>query len=228
LRVSELVSIARACGVPAPRYEDIVGLPDGGAVVLQEFVEGQRPVPSRQSIALLLDLAERSRAALQGTTHATQPTPLYLTDDGPGYCLHAPLRSHSHQTRHLLHWIEEVGRSDFDALAGDDLVHFDYHPGNMLAHPHDPTRIVAILDWDSASNGDIAIDAVTLALDLVLYETDPMLVDQIVDHLHQTTPESVLRPCWAHCMLRLVDWRIRHSPSDDLAWLPRAQTLANV
>jgi hypothetical protein len=226
--VSALVSTARARGMPAPRYEDIVGLPDGGAVVLQEFVEGQRPVPSRQLIALLLALTERNRSALQGTAHAAQPTPLYLTEDGPGYCLHAPLRSHSRQTRRLLDGIEEIGRSEVDALAGDDLVHFDCHPGNMLADPHDPTRIVGILDWDSATNGDVAIDAVTLALDLVLYDTDPVLVDQIVDHLHQTTPESVLRPCWAHGLLRLVDWRIRHSPTDDLAWLPRAQSLANI
>jgi len=227
-RVADLVSIARASGVPAPAYEDVVALPGGGVVVLQEFIEGQRPVPARRLITDLLVLSEHRRSALRGTDHSAQPASLYLTGDGPSYCLHGPLRDHSRPTRRLIDWIETIGQSDGDVLPGDDLVHFDYHPGNMLAAPDDPSRIVAILDWDTASNGDVAIDAVNLALDLVLYGTDASLVDQIVDHLYQTTPDSVLRRCWAHGLLRLVDWRIRHSPSDDLSWLPRAEALVNI
>ena len=103
-RVADLVSIARARGVPAPVYEDVVVLPDGGVVVLQEFIEGQRPVPARHLIAVLLVLGEHRRAALHGTDHSAQPAPLYLTGDGPGYCLHGPLRDHSRPTQRLLDW----------------------------------------------------------------------------------------------------------------------------
>lgn len=67
-----------------------------------------------------------------------------------------------------------------------------------------------------------------LALDLVLYRAEAALVDQVVDYLHLTTPEDQLRPLWAHGLLRLVDWRLRHSPDDDLSWLPRAEEMAGV
>ena len=85
-----------------------------------------------------------------------------------------------------------------------------------------------MFDWDGAASGDVGIDGVILALDLVLYDTEQSVIDLIVDHLQQTTPEESLRAFWAHGLLRLVDWRLRHSPDDDLSWLARAEKLANV
>lgn len=227
-RVAELVAIARTAGVPAPRYEDIIPLPDGSVVVLQELVEGVRPTAAPRIVASLLDFIDRRRDLLSGPSHQLKGTPLYLTEDGPGFCLHGPLRDHNKRTRRLLDWIETVGRSEPDVVVGADVVHFDYHLGNVLVAPDDPSVVVAIVDWDGVNTGDVAIDGVILALDLVLYDADAVVVDQIADHLRQTTPEHRLRSYWAHGLLRLVDWRLRYSPEDDLAWMPRAQALAHV
>ena len=227
-RTADLVAIARRAGNPVPAYEDIVPLPDGGVVVLQELVSGVRPRASAEAIASLLELVERRRGVLKGSVFASEPASLSLTADGPGYCLHGPLRDHDGRTRRLLGWIEAVGQAASDVVDGNDLVHFDYHLGNVLADPHDDSRVVAILDWDGAASGDVGIDGVILALDLVLYDAEQMVIDPIVDHLEQTTPEESLRAFWAHGLLRLVDWRLRHSPDDDLSWLSRAEKLANV
>ena len=227
-RVAELVAIARTAGVPAPCYEDIIPLQDGSVVVLQEFVEGVRPTAAPGIVASLLDLSDRRRDLLTGPGHQIEGTPLYLTEDGPGFCLHGPLRDHDKRTRRLLDWIEAVGTSEPDVVVGTDVVHFDYHLGNVLVAPDDPSVVVAILDWDGVNTGDVAIDGVILALDLVLYDADAAIIDQVVDHLRQTTPEQRLRSYWAHGLLRLVDWRLRHSPQDDLAWMPRAEALARV
>jgi hypothetical protein len=82
--------------------------------------------------------------------------------------------------------------------------------------------------WDGANSGDVAIDGVILALNLVPYGADAIVVDQVVDYLRQTTPENWLRSYWAHGLLRLVDWRLRHSPKDDLAWMQRAEAIAGL
>jgi hypothetical protein len=203
-------------------------LGDGGVVVLQEFVAGVRPNLNVDVITSLLELTDRRRGVLKGTRYESERTRLYLIDDGPGFCVHGPLREHNRRTRRLLDWIEAVGRSEVDAVAGDDLVHFDYHFGNVLVDPRDQSRVVAILDWDGARSGDVGVDDVNLALDLVLYNAEPTLVDQIADHLAQTTTENARRAYWAHGLLKLVDWRLRHSPEDDLDWLPRAEALAGV
>lgn len=226
-RTSQLIAIARQARVPAPAYEDIVVLGDGGVVVLQEFVAGIRPRRSPEVVASLLELSERRRGILAGTPFSGTATPLYLTTDGPGFCLHGPLRERDERTRRLLSWVEAVGQTR-DVVHGDDLVHFDYHFGNALADPGNEDRVVAIIDWDGAAAGDVALDGVVLALDLVLYHAEAALVDQVVDHLRLTTPEHRLRPLWAHGLLRLVDWRLRHSPDDDLSWLPRAEEVAGV
>ena len=226
-RTSQLVAIARRAGVPAPAYEDIVVLGDGGVVVLQEFVAGVRPRRSPDVVAALFELSERRRGVLAGTAFSATPTPLYLTEDGPGFCLHGPLRERDERTRRLLSWVEDVGRKG-DVVDGDDLVHFDYHFGNALADPRNEDTVVAIIDWDGAAAGDVAMDGVILALDLVLYRAEAALVEQVVDHLRRTTPEHRLRPLWAHGLLRLVDWRLRHSKDDDLSWLSRAEGIAGV
>lgn len=227
-RTAELVAIARRGGMPAPDYEDVVPLPDGGVAVLQQYVDGVCGEPAADLVGVLLQLAECRRGLLRGTRFANDAAPLYLLEDGPGFCLHGPLRDHDRRTRRLLDWIEAVGQADANAVMGDDLVHFDYHLGNVLTDPQDESRVVGILDWDGATSGDVALDGVTLALDLILCDADEMVVDQIVDHLTNTTPEKELRPLWAHGLLRLVDWRLRHAPQDDLSWLPRAERVAGI
>ena len=88
-RAAELVEVARRVGVPHP-YEDVVPLADGGVVVLQEFVVGVPPELNVEVITSLLELTDRRRGVLKGTGYENEHPQLYLLDDGPGFCLHAP------------------------------------------------------------------------------------------------------------------------------------------
>jgi Ser/Thr protein kinase RdoA (MazF antagonist) len=212
-----VMDAARAAGVPVPRYEAIVELADGGVAVLQERVDGV-PVTSVSDalVARLVELSEaRHGLALRAGIVAT-PRPLYLTHDGPGFCLHAPLRGHSSATRALIERIERVGERG-DALVGNDAVHFDYHLGNVLVAVDDPSRVTAIVDWGGASWCDIGLDLVILTFDLTRWA--PRLAADVEAKLAARVDERRFTALWAHAALRLVDWTIRHHPDEVEHWV---------
>jgi hypothetical protein len=223
--VVELVDVARSAGVPAPAFEAVFVLPEGDVGVLQELVRGVPP--SRASpdlIDALLELADRRRALLTGSRFAGAVTSLSLVEDGPGYCLHGPLRDHDARTRALVERIESIGADRrADALMGTDLVHFDYHLGNVIVDPDEQAHVLAIVDWGGARAGRVVFDLVTLVLDLVLRGSDRAHPRRVYQHLGDISAGEMLDGYWAHCILRLVDWRLRHSPEDQLDWLSEAQ-----
>lgn len=91
------------------------------------------------------------------------------------------------------------------------MVHFDYHLGNVLVAESNTKRVSAIVDWDGARGGDVALDLAVLAYDLRRRELDG-LADRVERHLLATTGAQMLRRIWAHVCLRMVDWSIRHHP----------------
>lgn len=216
-RVVPLLDVARAAGNPVPAYEAVVPLPDGGAAVLQERVDG---VPVTVVTARLVDhaveLAQRRRGALAGDT-AIPPTPLFLRTSGPGFCHHDPLRSHDDASRELLARVERIGDELGDTLEGSDLVHFDYTLGNVLVARDDPERVVGVIDWDGAGRGDVALDLVTLAFDLSWRSSE--LSEAVASRARDASSTAVFTRAWAHMGLRLVDWSIRHHPETVEWWL---------
>lgn len=105
-----------------------------------------------------------------------------------------------------------------DVLPGDDLVHLDFHPGNVLVHRG---RISGLVDWDGAGR-DRRLDLVTLRYDLEVRV--PALAEELDAYLRRTMPAGVLRLCWAHMRIRPVDWMIRHhGPADMRRWLRVAE-----
>ena len=166
-RARELMARAAAAGVPVPRYEAVVALADGGIAVLQERVAGRTPENiTERLVDRLLALAERRRHLLAGTALADRPMPLHLRTPGPGFCLHASLRAFDGRTAALLDAISATVGSDDDVLVGDDIVHFDYHVGNVLVAADDPDRVTAIVDWAGARPGCVEVDLAILAFDL--------------------------------------------------------------
>jgi hypothetical protein len=131
------------------------------------------------------------------------PVELYLNDDGPGFCLHGPLAAHSRRTARLLAWVHEVGAAGTPA-DGDDLVHLDFQPGNVLVHNG---RITGLIDWDGAARGDRHLDLVVLRFYLLHHAP---LLTRIVDERLATAHPDRVRAYWAHISLRQVDWSIRH------------------
>ena len=211
-----LVLLARRAGLPVPEYELTADLGDA-FVVVQELIVGSAPtVVDRQLVDSLIAL----NAAFAGllSSLSRPPIDLYLRTSGPGFCVHESLASYDRRTARVLDWVREVGtvRNTAD---GPDLVHVDYHPGNILVSDG---RITAIVDWDGVGRGDRLLDLVTLRFDLAWRA--PALASFMDDLLAHSVPSDRLRAYWAHMSLRLVDWAIRHHTSAEVdLWLATAE-----
>lgn len=207
--VKALMELARAAGTPLPRYEAVFDVGELGAAVLQERAFGQRPTTvSAELVEQLIDLVELRRGILAGSPFSGRPMPMYLASSGPGWCLHEPLRAYSPRTAALVEEIEALA-GDNDSVAGDDLVHLDFHLDNILVDPDQPGKVTAVLDWDGARAGLVGIDLAILAIDLTR-RAPSTLQHRVESHLLATTPADLVPRMWAHAGLRLVDWAIRH------------------
>ncbi|GAA1529642.1 hypothetical protein GCM10009827_053650 [Dactylosporangium maewongense] len=248
-----LVTIARAAGVPAPRYERVTDVA-GVTVVVQELLPGLPPaVTDRAVVDAMLAVSARCTGLLRDS--GLPPRQLYLHSDGPGFCHHGSLAEHSARSADLLARIEA---NPMEVLPGDDLVHFDFHPGNVLVSPNATTgpagtslspagtaaaidstaaagndtaigasdaavTVTGVVDWDGAGRGNRAFDLVTLLF--VLSRHAPHLTAPIRDAAVALAPPDVLAACWAHMSLRQVDWSIRHHTAAEVdAWLTVAET----
>ncbi|HEX5595614.1 MAG TPA: phosphotransferase [Micromonosporaceae bacterium] len=211
-----LLDIARAAGVPAPRYELVTDV-DGTIVVVQERLPGApSAMVDRRLVEQMIALNHRF-AGLLAERRDLPLVELYLSESGPGYCLHEALTGYDRRTRQLLDWVHEVGR-DHRMPDVADLVHGDYHPGNILASGG---RIAGVVDWDGAGRGDRHLDLVTLRFDLALRA--PQLTGWMDELLGNAVPRPLLRAYWAHMSLRLVDWAIRHHSAAEVdLWLATA------
>jgi len=220
IAVSEAV---RAAGAPVPETQLAVQLGTAIATV-QEMLPGA-PIARLDPAGLDQALAfNELQARLLADRHDIPPLDLFLRDDGPGFCLHGPLRAHDRRTARLDDWITAVGAEHPGPLAGDDAVHVDFHPGNLLAV--DGT-ITGIIDWDGAGRGDRRLDLVTLRFGVHGDQPDPTVVARM-DAVLDTIPVDVLRPLWAHMSLRMTDWAIRHFTLSVVDhWLELAESRAD-
>lgn len=218
-----VIEALRPAGYPAPAAE--LAVQAGDAVVLVWELLPGTPIthltPGLLAEALALNDLQAGQLAGRQSIPATD---LYLTHDGPGFCLHQPLREHSARTQALHRWISTVGASYPHCLRGDDAVHCDYHPGNILAsYGH----ITGVIDWDGASRGDRRLDLVTLRFGIHDITADPAATAHL-DRLLDGLPRDVLTPMWAHMSLRIIDWAIRHfSPGDVDHYLDLAEQRAH-
>lgn len=222
-RAVAMMDLAQASGVPLPAYEAIVPLPDGAIAVVQEQIIGATPKHvTVELVDQLIDVTECLRHVVTETEYAGTSMPLHLRSDGPGFCLHGPLRNFNSTTSALLDKIEASVDKDDDQLEAIDVVHFDFHVGNVLVDPQTPGRIAAVVDWGGAAPGRVELDLAILAFDLT--RRAPGRVQQRVEqHLLKNADEQTIRKVWAHASLRLLDWTIRHHPKDIDHWV----TVAN-
>ena len=200
-----------------PGTRSRTGRPAGDAVALVwELLPGAQ-ISHLTSTLLDQALALNNLQAGQLTSRPAIPAVrLYLTSDGPGYCLHQPLREHSARTRRLDRRITTIGASHPGSLSGHDAVHCDYQPTNLLT---DRSKITGVIDWDGAGRGDRRFDLVTLRFGMHAITADPAATGRL-DQLLDAIPPHVLAPMWAHVSLRMTDWAIRHFPPGDVDhWL---------
>jgi hypothetical protein len=220
-RAAGLAAVARAAGVPAPRYELVAELPSVTAIV-QELLPGAIPATmTRRTVASMVELTRRCRGLLADRPDLPAPS-LYLRSDGPGFCLHGAMATYDRRTARLLAAVEDVGTALPEHLPGDDLVHFDFHPENVLTD--ETGAVTGVVDWDGASRSDGALDLMTLRFDLA--RRAPELSRWVGGLLRESAPEPVLMACFAHMSLRLVDWAIRELTAADVdAWIRVATEL---
>ncbi|MET9659822.1 aminoglycoside phosphotransferase family protein [Streptomyces sp. NPDC006510] len=209
----------RGRGYPCPATE--LALQVGGAVVLVQQLLAGKPLEVLDHHGLDQALAlNKSQEGLLAGRADIPSTNLYLLDDGPGYCLHEPLRRHGRRGAALERRIRSVGAGHPARPAGDDVVHQDFHHGNLLAV--DGT-VTGVIDWEGAGRGDRRFDLVTLRFGLHAREQAPGVVRRLDDIL-DALPDDVLRPWWAHMSLRMTDWAIRHfAPGEVEHWLDLAE-----
>jgi hypothetical protein len=214
-----VAEVLRAAGYPAPALELAAQVGTAVATVW-ELLPGS---PVVQMTGELLDqvlaLNEMQSGRLENC-RTVPPVRLHLTSDGAGFCMHEPLRRYSDRTRRLEDWIATVGAGCPDELPGDDAVHLDFTPGNLLAEGN---RVTGVVDWDGAGRGDRRFDLVTFRFGLHALPPDPAITDRL-DRILDGFPAGVLDPMWAHMSLRMVDWVIRHYTPDYVDhWLTLAE-----
>jgi hypothetical protein len=207
------MNLAREKGIPCPHY-DLIHHAGQSTIIIQQRLPGLPPTRiTRNLVRQMVGLNERFAGVLEGQP-GVPALDLFLTHSGPGFCIHESLERHDDSTRRLLDWVRQVGR-DFTGMTGTDLVHADFHPGNVLVD--ESGTITGIVDWDSAARGDRRFALVTLAFDLGwgivsspgnrdLHASDLDWLLSLVDSIEQ----PLRRAYWAHMSLRLVDWSIRH------------------
>lgn len=219
---AELVQIARARGVPAPRYEHVLQV-GADVAVLQELLPGSPPSRATPELVdAMVELNGRCRDALAGRDDLAAAE-LYLRRSGPGFCLHEPLRAYSARTRRLLTRIRRIGAAAPTAAAGYDLVHLDFQPANVLVDGSG--AVTGIVDWDGAARGDADLDLVVLLFGLHGTGGYAATIGRLDERLRTRVPHDLLRAYWAHMSLRMVDWAIRHYGPDDVrTWLRLAES----
>jgi hypothetical protein len=220
-RTREVLDLARRAGIPTPRYEHVVELSAATAIV-QERLPGSNPATiDRPLVDAMLTINARFENLLADRPDLPAPN-LYLRESGPGYCVHESLAGYDHRTRRLLEWVHQVGADGPTQMDGNDLVHMDFHFGNVLVNGNGV--ITGVVDWHQAWRGDRRFDLVTLRFD-GLRSLDRGIAAWLDDIIDSVLPPEILRRYWAHMSLRLVDWAIRHHSASVVdGWLDLAAT----
>jgi hypothetical protein len=147
-----------------------------------------------------------------------------LVTGGDGYCVHASLREFDDRTARLLGRIETLGRAlDPTDFAADDIVHWDFHCGNVLQVDG---RLSAVVDNDFVTVGDGRFDLVALAMSSREMPCDDGVRERL-DAAAFDGLEPLRRDAYvAHFLLRILDWAIRKDRVEEVdEWLDRAGTL---
>jgi hypothetical protein len=109
--------------------------------------------------------------------------------------------------RDLLPVLRRIGDRCAAIPAGEDFVHYDFTPANLLS---DGTAITGVIDINPpVLAGDRAFDLATLLFYLYDHEDIRHL---LCARLLDLAGRLVARAYLAHMVLRQVDWSLRHHP----------------
>ncbi len=198
--------------------------------VIQEFMPGS---PAEQLDHRLVDQLLELHSRRLGLARPEDPThwPMALirtlVQGGEGYCRHSSLRDYDDRTRSLVERVEAFGSTiDGRDLTGDDIVHWDLHPGNLLI---DDGALAAVIDTDFTVVGDAAFDLVILAVTSLSLPCEPGVRTKLFASAFDTLDDLRAQVYLAHLFIRLIDWPIRRGQPDEVEfWLARVDALLEI
>jgi aminoglycoside phosphotransferase (APT) family kinase protein len=214
-RTGQVLDRLRASGVPAPRYDLILELPDCTALV-QERLPGE-PTPRHIGLPMMraiLDLLDMFEGALADFPDVP------LLDLRLEESKNASLERYDDRSRRLLAWGRSVEARRVE-MSGTDLIHRDYHRDNILFQDR---TITGVVDWHDAKNlrrGDRRYILVNLAFDFAWalgreWNTIEPAAMRLLDNALDEVEPELLDAYWAHNALGLVGGLIERE------WYPDA------
>jgi Phosphotransferase enzyme family len=215
LLASHITQILRVLGYPAPDYI-CTGSHDDDLYAIQELLmpgtllrdSPLTPVILNQLIAL--NRLQRGRAE-SGNDRWSADLRRSLIAGFDEYCRIDAMQQHSAGMAEMLKFLQRIvlqHQSDFCPTG--DIVHWDFHSGNVLV---ENDRVTGVVDWDGLRFGDASFDLATLLFYLYpLTEVRKPILDEALTH----SSAGAMKIYLAHMIVRQLDWSIRNHPPDVL------------
>ncbi|MFY9930347.1 MAG: aminoglycoside phosphotransferase family protein [Streptosporangiaceae bacterium] len=203
-------------GYPAPRF-GVIGQVPGLVFWIQPRLPGavlDRGLPGPDCAALghllpgLLRLNDAQAGLGTGPRQWRNLITQTLVSGGDGYCLHSTLQASS-EARDLLPVLRRIGERCGPAIGdGQDFVHYDFTPANLL---WDGTTITGVIDIQPpVLAGDRAFDLATL---LFCHYDCEQIRELLRARLLALAGPEAASAYLAHMVLRQTDWSLRHHPA---------------
>lgn len=146
-QTARVLNAVRKLGLPVPAHLLVLELADGYVAVVQERLPG-RHVDALDVTTVAAFVAMNNRFAGILSNHPRVPRPRAFPDTSLGYGAFEHTIGHlGERGRRLLARLLEVDGGRPHRMRGDDLVHVDYTPGNVLFD--DAGRVSGVVDWNS-------------------------------------------------------------------------------
>lgn len=222
-RTAHILSEVRRRGLPVPQHHLVAQVGEDVFIVQERLPGRPRFSMTPAAIGAIVQLNERFAHALRLRPEVPGVT-LCLSASGDPYPQHEVLADHSDRSRAILHKIRSIGREVPDVVAGDDLVHVDLTPDNVLFD--DDGTVTGVVDWNlGAYRGDRHLALVKTRFDLEWCLREAALdarcaaaARQLDAYLEATVPETKLMSYWAHRILYQLHWTLPSAPPDVVDW----------
>lgn len=198
------VQALRGRGVPAPLT---VELRSGeGVLLLMEPLPGQPHLPL--SVGLVEHALDLNRLQVGAGVAGDWTARWSAVVRDPA--AQARLRAHSTRSESLLAALLSLaGELEGTRLPGGDLMHQDFHAGNILTL--DGQRVTGIVDWDNIASGDHLVDVAHLGL-TSQWRSDEALIARIWQQYFAAGDRTRRAACMTYTVMRVLDWMVTHTP----------------
>jgi aminoglycoside phosphotransferase (APT) family kinase protein len=210
---AEIVHGLIAAGYPAPRFLDI-NVMNGSVYTVQEYVAGQVPMQLPTATpAVLLELWRQHEAVLPAGAGADWGTDLIAR---VGRVAELRQKTSDQRIHGIIDRVLEIADgSDATVFRTNDVVHGDFHPGNVLVRND---QIAAIIDWESARPGDSRADLIRMYSAMATWSHPDSTLFR--EELDETTPPEVWWPVAAELTAHHLRYGLIAEPSE-LEWVLR-------